>query len=73
MSNKIQQVTINTLVPSKVWDKAFGGTSDDGISSLVTTPDGNFLLTGNSSSVAGSGNKTASAYGYSDFWVVKIK
>ncbi|TAE31747.1 MAG: hypothetical protein EAZ91_06435 [Cytophagales bacterium] len=56
----------------KVWDKAFGGSDGDFLSSMIATSDGGFLLGGYSFSPI-SGNKTATNYGDSDYWVVKIK
>ena len=56
---------------SKVWDKRFGGASDDGLRKMVSAPDGGYLLGGTSSSLI-SGDKTQDTQGPSDFWVVKI-
>ncbi|TAE31746.1 MAG: hypothetical protein EAZ91_06430 [Cytophagales bacterium] len=55
----------------KVWDKAFGGSDGDNLTSMIATSDGGFLLGGNSVSPI-SGNKTATNYGVSNCWVVKI-
>ncbi|WP_461086205.1 PKD domain-containing protein [Spirosoma flavus] len=57
---------------NKVWDKSFGGTSEDQLRSMVATSDGGFLLGGASASPATGGNKTAANYGLDDYWVVKI-
>lgn len=57
--------------PTQVWDKIFGRSSIDGISSMIATSDGGFLLGGTSISPV-SGNKTAINYGGYDYWVVKI-
>jgi hypothetical protein len=56
---------------TKVWDKRFGGSSDDNLTTIITTSDGNFLLGGNSVSGAG-GDKTEASRGANDYWVVKI-
>ena len=56
---------------NKIWEKSFGGSGDDCLSSLQQTSDGGYILGGNSSSGI-SGSKTSTNYGYSDFWVVKI-
>ncbi|TAE23997.1 MAG: T9SS C-terminal target domain-containing protein, partial [Cytophagales bacterium] len=56
----------------KVWDKAFGGSGEDGLTSIIATSDGGFLLGGRSSSPV-SRSKTAPNYGVHDFWVVKVK
>ncbi|TAE25573.1 MAG: DUF5018 domain-containing protein, partial [Cytophagales bacterium] len=57
--------------PTQVWDKSFGGSSNQIMNSMIATSDGGFLLGGTSESPV-SGNKTATNYGSSDFWVVKI-
>ncbi|NIA12214.1 MAG: hypothetical protein GWP10_21475 [Nitrospiraceae bacterium] len=47
---------------NKVWDKTFGGSNNDGASSVQQTSDGGYILAGNTYSYgAGSG----------DFWLVK--
>ena len=56
----------------RVWDKSFGGTFDDRMTSIIATSDGGFLLGGYSVSLV-SGNKTATNYGVYNYWVVKIK
>ena len=54
---------------NKIWDKPFGGDSDDFLSTVTLTPDG-FLLAGGSHSDI-SGDKSENA-GAGDYWVVKI-
>ncbi|WP_143164706.1 DUF6443 domain-containing protein [Chryseolinea serpens] len=55
----------------KEWDKRFGGTDYDELSTLIQTTDNGYLLVG--SSVAGQGgDRTAPALGSGDYWVVKI-
>src|SRR5688572_17221704 len=58
---------------NKQWDKCFGGTSFDGVSSLQQTADGGYVLGGISFSGA-SGNKTSASAGpdSGDYWVVKL-
>jgi hypothetical protein len=59
---------------NKLWDKSFGGNDDEGFyySALAATPDGGFLLGGDSFSGI-SGNKTSPRYGgYTDSWLVKV-
>ncbi len=59
---------------NKVWDKTFGGTDINELSSMITTSDGGFLLGGSSSS-GNDGNKSAPNRGTvinDDYWVVKI-
>lgn len=55
---------------TKQWDKTFGGTSDDNMSSLQQTTDGGYVLGGTSESRI-SGDKTENNVGF-DYWVVKI-
>ena len=52
------------------WAKCYGGSSDDEAKAIVTTSDGNFYISGSTSSTDGdvSGNHGTS----SDFWVIKI-
>jgi hypothetical protein len=56
---------------NKEWDRAFGGSQDDYLTSVVATSDGGYLLGGWSSSGAG-GNKSSSSFGDRDYWVVKL-
>lgn len=56
---------------NKLWDKAFGSSSEDASYSLVPTSDGNYLLGGHSSSPA-AGDKSQASQGDYDYWVVKI-
>src|SRR5205823_4127873 len=56
---------------NKIWDKTFGGSDNDDLTSLQQTSDGGYILGGSSSSPA-SGNKTSAAFGNFDFWVVKL-
>lgn len=56
---------------NKLWERSFGGNGNDVIYNLIPTPDGNFLLCGESSSPP-SGNKTSPRHGQADFWLVKI-
>ncbi|QMU29533.1 FlgD immunoglobulin-like domain containing protein [Adhaeribacter radiodurans] len=55
----------------KLWDKTYGGESDDNLKSLIQTPDGGYLLGGSSSSNAGA-DKSENSRGSNDYWVVKI-
>ncbi|MBF9253004.1 T9SS type A sorting domain-containing protein [Pontibacter sp. 172403-2] len=56
---------------NKIWDKTLGGNRSDYLSSMVTTPDGGYLLGGYSSSAI-SGDKSEASRGDNDYWVVKI-
>lgn len=62
---------------NKLWDRRFGGRSDDDLQDIVPTADGGYLLVGLSNSRQ-SGEKTSSGYGgdqyfsSTDYWLVKI-
>lgn len=51
------------------WQKALGGTEFDVPSAVLQTPDGGYIVNGNSSSYNGDVNGVKGAY---DFWVVKL-
>jgi len=55
---------------NKQWDKDFGGTNEDRLSSIQQTSDGEYLLGGNSSSGI-NGDKTQDTWGSYDYWIVK--
>ncbi|GAB3643723.1 hypothetical protein GCM10027423_43600 [Spirosoma arcticum] len=55
----------------KQWDKTFGGSGNDNLSSIVATADGGFLVGGYSQSPA-SGDKTEDGKGAGDYWLIKI-
>ncbi|HYV90618.1 MAG TPA: T9SS type A sorting domain-containing protein [Chitinophagales bacterium] len=55
----------------KQWDKRFGGTGYDKLSSLQQTTDGGYILGGSSYSGI-SGDKTQPSWGGWDYWIVKI-
>jgi hypothetical protein len=59
------------LAGNKVWDKSYGGPVFQGLSGIVPTSDGNYVLLGSSDSNAG-GDKTENIRGDSDYWLVKI-
>ena len=59
---------------NKLWDKSFGGSRDDSLTSLHQTRDGGFIVGGTSSSGA-SGTKTSGNYGVDfleDYWVIRL-
>ena len=56
---------------AKEWDKRFGGTEHDYLSTLQQTSDGGYILGGTTWSDAG-GDITDASIGGSDMWVVKI-
>ena len=55
----------------KVWDRCYGGSSDDFLEDLALATDGNFLLGGSSTSGA-NGDRTQANRGRSDFWVLRL-
>jgi len=56
---------------NKLWDKSFGGSGYDDLSSVIATTDGSILLGGLSFSGI-SGNKMSSVAGGTDSWVIKL-
>lgn len=54
------------------WDSTYGGNFTDQLWTIIPTPDGGFLLGGQSNSDPSTGNKTAASYGNEDIWLVKI-
>ncbi|MGV3504082.1 MAG: malectin domain-containing carbohydrate-binding protein [Adhaeribacter sp.] len=57
---------------TKVWDKTIGSSGNDVLTALKQTPDGGYILGGNSATGIG-GDKTQPSRGGEDFWVVKLK
>ena len=55
----------------KQWDRKFGGTGEDRLTSLQQTADGGYIVGGQSNSGI-SGNKTQGSRGGFDMWVVKL-
>ncbi len=55
---------------NKLWDKRFGGASDESLESVKRTSDGGFILGGISNSGVG-GDKTQPRWGGLDYWMVK--
>ncbi len=53
------------------WQRSFGGTNTDNLTSLQGTSDGGYVLGGTSNSGA-TGNKTSAKYGDYDYWVIKL-
>jgi len=54
-----------------LWDRSFGGSQDDRLSSLRQTADGGFIVGGSSLSIA-DGNKTSTNFGGVDYWVLRL-
>ncbi|MBX7107606.1 MAG: T9SS type A sorting domain-containing protein [Chitinophagales bacterium] len=53
------------------WERSYGGDLDDQLNKVLQTPDGGYLLAGYSYS-GNTGNKTTTAYGDADYWLVKL-
>lgn len=56
---------------TKQWDKTFGGTGEDRLTSLQQTTDGGYIIGGQSNSGV-SGSKTQGSRGGFDVWVLKL-
>jgi hypothetical protein len=56
---------------NKLWDKSFGGSGEDLISSIQQTSDGGYIIGGYSNSPV-SGNKTSANKGGNDYWIIKL-
>lgn len=54
-----------------IWQKTIGGSDSDGVSSILQTTDGGFIVGANSSSSI-SGDKTENSFGFIDYWIFKI-
>ncbi|RDC66445.1 T9SS type A sorting domain-containing protein [Adhaeribacter pallidiroseus] len=59
------------LLGNKLWDKRYGGSGDDYLSTIIQTLDGGYLLGGSSLSGA-DGDKSQASRGDRDYWIVKI-
>jgi len=53
------------------WQKRFGGSLDDVLVKSIRLSNGDFILAGYSNSTV-NGNKTATKFGESDYWVIRI-
>ncbi|PSR56570.1 hypothetical protein AHMF7605_25270 [Adhaeribacter arboris] len=56
---------------TKIWDKRFGGSGEDKLTTLLSTGDGSYLLGGYSTSTV-SGDKSQASKGDADYWIVKV-
>ena len=54
-----------------IWDRTYGGSGNDLLSSIVPVVDGGYLLAGRSNSNI-SGDKTEDSKGFHDYWLIKI-
>lgn len=64
-------LTKNVSAEFKVWDKTFGGSGIDEMTTMILTSDGGYLLGGSSKSTI-SGDKSENNRGDFDYWIVKI-
>jgi hypothetical protein len=55
----------------KLWERSFGGSGDDGLSTIALCTDGGFIVGGISDSPP-SGNKTSPNYGSFDYWMLRL-
>ncbi len=53
------------------WQRTYGGNDAEDLDDIVATNDGGFLITSTSNSIA-SGDKTTTALGNSDIWILKL-
>jgi hypothetical protein len=64
-------ITKTTTQGVKLWDKRFGGDAMESLAKVLATPDGGYLLCGDSYSGVGY-DKSEDSRGESDYWVVKV-
>lgn len=58
---------------SIIWTKRFGGTGQDGLTDIITTDDGRYVIGGNSDTNA-NGDKSGASLGggIRDYWILKL-
>lgn len=65
-------LSFSQTVPTEIqWQRSFGGSEEDELTSMVPTLDGGYVLGGYSNSGA-TGNKESGGFGEHDYWVVKV-
>ena len=57
---------------SKIWDKTLIAPGGSHPKDLITTNDGNYLITGHAWGADAGGDRSQPSYGNSDFWTVKM-
>jgi hypothetical protein len=62
--------SLNAQTPTKIWDKTFGGTKDDPLSSVIHTIDGGYIVCGQIRSA--DGDITDGNNGETDLGVIKL-
>ena len=55
---------------SKIWDKTLGGSGNDRGAKVISTGNGNFVISGRSN--GNGGDITQNGFGGNDYWVIKI-
>lgn len=65
----LARIILSPAQPVVVWEREYGGTGEERVNAMKTTPDGGLIAVGYSTSADGdvSGN-----YGSRDYWVVKL-
>ena len=61
----------NAQDPNILWQKTIGGSNEDYLSTITTTPDGGYILGGSSYSNI-SGEKSENSQGENDIWIIKL-
>jgi hypothetical protein len=64
-------ITKTTTQGVRLWDKRFGGSAMENLAKVLATPDGGYLLCGDSYSGIGY-DKSEASRGESDYWIVKV-
>lgn len=54
-----------------IWQNAFGGNANDYPTTVVLADNGDYLISGYSSSIR-SGNKSENSYGDADYWAIRV-
>ncbi|QNF32136.1 T9SS type A sorting domain-containing protein [Adhaeribacter swui] len=62
-------ITIGESIPVQ-WNKRFGGSQNEGLTTVIKTSDGGYLVGGYSASGV-SGDKSQAGQGKNDYWIVK--
>ncbi|QNF32130.1 T9SS type A sorting domain-containing protein [Adhaeribacter swui] len=57
---------------TKEWDKVYSGNAEDAVKKVLPTPDGGYMVFGNSNSGI-SRDKSGPSKGGQDFWIIKLR
>lgn len=57
---------------NRLWDRSYGGSGSEEFNTVVSDPGGSFVVAGWSDSRSGTGNKTSTAHGQRDAWVLRL-